>query len=109
MANCPSKLLLHQTPETLNAAERNEWLNMNAYQRSIARQVHTVKGQYSEIAVFTPGGSGIARLVEGAYNQALFTTEGPAFHEVMKALRKGATPHELHELIERYSLATDEA
>ncbi|WP_028603735.1 TraC family protein [Ottowia thiooxydans] len=109
MANCPSKLLMHQTAETLNAAERNEWLNLNAYQRSIARQVHTVKGQYSEIAVFTPGGSGIARLVEGAYNQALFTTEGPAFHEVMKALRKGATPHELHELIERYSLATDEA
>ena len=103
MANCPTKLLLHQTSETLNAAERNEWLSMNGHQRHLASQVHTVKGQYSEIAVFTPGGAGIARLVEGRYNQTLFTTEGPAFHDVMQALRAGATPAQIHDLVNQHA------
>ena len=106
MANCPTKLMLHQTPETLEMAQDEKWLSMNQYQRYLASQVHTVKGQYSEIAVFTPGGNGIARLVEGKYNQTLFTTEGAAFHDVMKALRAGATSEEIHQLVTQHSLET---
>jgi conjugal transfer ATP-binding protein TraC len=88
-ANADTRFILSQKDETITAAMANRWMELDAYQEQCIRSLNTVKGQYSEIAVITSMGTGVARLVEAPFNRILFSSEGPEFHGILTAAQQG--------------------
>lgn len=90
-ASASTMMIMEQKSETITRAKKEGWLDMSDGAFDLLKSVHTRKdkGGYSEIFFYTPGGCGIARLVESRFNQVLFSTEGLERTEVLAAIENG--------------------
>jgi conjugal transfer ATP-binding protein TraC len=91
VASCDTRIVMEQIPEAISAAQREQWSEISDWEAHQLRSLHTVKGRagYSELYFHTPGGSGIARLMEPRFNQVLFSTEGQERQQILDALDRG--------------------
>lgn len=90
-ASCDTRITMEQNPESVTVVQREKWVEMSDAEAAVLKSLHTVKGRagYSELHFSSPGGSGIARLVEPRFNQVLFSTEGRERSEILQALDAG--------------------
>ncbi|WP_420213507.1 TraC family protein (plasmid) [Burkholderia aenigmatica] len=90
-ASAASKLIMQQQGEAIELARTKRWMDLPDAAFDLLKSVTTVKGPhgYSEIAFHTPGGFGIARLIESRFNQVLFSSEGAERTEILAACDRG--------------------
>ncbi|NEX63390.1 TraC family protein [Noviherbaspirillum galbum] len=90
-ASSDTRIVMEQNVEAISAARKQEWTEMDDYEAAQLSGLHTVKGKagYSELHFKTPGGSGVARLMEPRFNQVLFSTEGQERQQILDALDRG--------------------
>ncbi|WP_396334163.1 TraC family protein [Burkholderia anthina] len=90
-ASCATKLIMQQQGEAIELARNKRWIDLPDSVFDLLKSVTTVKGAngYSEVAFHTPGGFGIARLIESRFNQVLFSTEGAERTEILAACERG--------------------
>jgi conjugal transfer ATP-binding protein TraC len=73
--NTANKFLLGQTPEAVDALIKTGRLSLGEGAGDLIKTVHTVKGEYSEIFVYTRNGGGIAKLIVDRASQLLYSTD----------------------------------
>ncbi len=73
--NTAHKFLLGQTPEAVEALMKSGRLALGAGAGELIKTLHTVKGEYSEIFVYTRAGAGIGRLMVDRFTQLLYSTD----------------------------------
>ncbi|UJJ60574.1 type IV secretion system protein TraC [Rhodanobacter denitrificans] len=72
--NSAHKLLLAQERDSISLAKKNGRLSLSEVEYSLLETVHTVQGEYSEILLVGPFGTGIGRLVESPFNTLMFSS-----------------------------------
>lgn len=88
--NCYTKILMHQTADALDKADREGWYTPEPFIANMLRSVHTAKGQYSEACIISGDkNAAIVRLVETPENRIIYNTEGPVFKELQRRVRAG--------------------
>ncbi len=73
--NTANKFLLGQTPEAVDGLIKSNRLSLGESAAELIKTVHTVKGEYSEIFVYTRAGAGIGRLMVDRFTQLLYSTD----------------------------------
>lgn len=81
--NTAQKFLLAQTPEAVDSLIKTGRLSLGEGAGELIKTVHTVKGEYSEIFVYTRSGGGIVRLIVDRSAQLLYSTD-PADRGLLK-------------------------
>ncbi|MBR1819209.1 MAG: hypothetical protein IJ780_03660, partial [Neisseriaceae bacterium] len=89
MASAWTQFYMQQSPEDIQTAIDNSWLQVDAYTEQLLRNVHTEKGRFSEVVIRSGQTAGIARLIETPFNRVLFSTEGDFFRELQRRVRNG--------------------
>lgn len=87
--NTANKFLLGQTPEAVESLIKSGRLALGEGAGDLIKSVHTVKGEYSEIFVYTRGGGGIARLMVDRRTQLLYSTDPADKHALKRRLDAG--------------------
>jgi len=67
--------LLGQTQETIESVKRSGRLTLSEGGFDQLRSVHTRAGVYSEIFVKSKSGTGVGRLIVGAFQNLLYSTD----------------------------------
>lgn len=74
--NSACKLLLSQPSEVITSLQREQRLEIGEWGFNTLRTVHTSKGEFSEIFVYTSNfGMGVGRLIVNRFAQLLFSTD----------------------------------
>jgi conjugal transfer ATP-binding protein TraC len=84
-ANAPHRIFLRQISETLKVMERV--LDLKPREKEVLSTLTTVKGQFSEMLILSPRGSGVARLIQDPLTYWLTTTD-PADRAILDELLK---------------------
>ncbi|SMC28692.1 conjugal transfer ATP-binding protein TraC, partial [Desulfacinum hydrothermale DSM 13146] len=87
--NSPHLLILQQRSEAIESVEHEGKIKMEPYAFRVMKELHTVKGQYSEILFHTGRGWGVGRLVVDRFTQVLYSTSGPERTEILRAIHRG--------------------
>ena len=72
LQNCPNRLFLKQSIDTLNAMK--DILSLTQEELKAISSLQTIKGKYSEVFVSTEAGKGVLRYVPGPEEYWVFTT-----------------------------------
>ncbi|WP_199041211.1 MULTISPECIES: type IV secretion system protein TraC [unclassified Dyella] len=72
--NSAHKLLLAQERDSISMARSKGRLTLSEGEFSLLETVHSVQGEFSEILIVGPFGTGVGRLVESPYNKLLFSS-----------------------------------
>ncbi|MGI9301794.1 MAG: type IV secretion system protein TraC [Gammaproteobacteria bacterium] len=98
--NSAFKFLLSQTPEAIDQLAREDRLNLGEGAAELLKSVHSAKGRYSEIFVYTRNGAGISRLVVSRFTQLMYTTDARERDAIKQRLARGMTVEEaINEII----------
>ena len=89
MASAWTQFYMQQSPEDIQSALNNGWLEVDGYTRHLLSQCRTEKGRFSEVIIRSGQSSGLARLIETPFNRVLFSTEGDFFKELQRKVRNG--------------------
>lgn len=73
--NTANKFLLGQTPEAVDSLIATNRLSLGEGAGDLIKTVHTHKGEYSEIFVYTRRGGGVSRLIVDRSSQLLYSTD----------------------------------
>ena len=96
MDNAWTQFYMQQSPESIQSALDNHWLEDNGYIKHLLHECRTEKGRFSEVIIRSGQSAGIARLIETPFNRVLFSTEGEFFHHIQSQVRQG---HQISELV----------
>lgn len=100
--NSAFKFILKQNAESISLVEKSGYLSIGDYGFNLMRSIHTIRGSYSEVMIYSNQGLGIARLVVDRFSQVLFSTSGRERTEVMEAIEQGVPPLQaVEQFIER--------
>lgn len=94
LANSDFMFFLRQKQESLNALQKDSKIIMNKYLFMMLSSVHTIGGEYSEVFVQTPMGSGIGRLIVDPFSNLLYTTNPQEYAMVKKYTDAGMSVSE---------------
>jgi conjugal transfer ATP-binding protein TraC len=72
--NSAHKLLLAQERDSIAIAKSKNRLSLSEGEFALLETVHTVPGEFSEILIAGPFGTGIGRLVESPFNKLMFSS-----------------------------------
>ena len=98
--------LLRQKPESIKAAESSDRIMMDDALRRLLTSVDTQQGRYSEIAVMSPDGTSIGRLIVDPFAEKLYSTRAEEYAAIDALLKRGAS---LVEAIEQLLACRSEA
>jgi conjugal transfer ATP-binding protein TraC len=93
-ANSANLLIMQQKAESIAAIQENRRLDLGDYEFGLMRGVHTIRGKFSEIMLYTPHGLGIARLIVDRFSQVAYSTTGAERNDVLAAINDGEDPVE---------------
>ena len=96
MDNAWTQFYMQQSPESIQAAIDNHWIEGGEYLKHLLRECHTEKGRFSEVVIRSGQSAGIARLIETPFNRVLFSTEGDFFRTLQHEVRQG---HQINDLV----------
>lgn len=89
--------LLRQKPESIKAAESSDRIMMDDGLRRLLTSVDTQQGRYSEIAVMSPDGTSVGRLIVDPFAEKLYSTKAEEYAAIDAMLKRG---HSLVDAIE---------
>ena len=73
--NSAIKMLLGQTREAISRLQQSRRLELGDYGYALLKTLHTVPGNYSELAIITEDGLGLARLYVEPFRKLLYSTK----------------------------------
>jgi conjugal transfer ATP-binding protein TraC len=97
--------LLRQKPESIKAAESSDRIMMDDGLRRLLTSVDTQQGRYSEIAVMSPDGTSVGRLIVDPFAEKLYSTKAEEYAAIDTMLKRG---HSLVDAIEQLVAANAE-
>ena len=97
--------LLRQKPESIKAAESSDRIMMDDGLRRLLTSVDTQQGRYSEIAVMSPDGTSVGRLIVDPFAEKLYSTKAEEYAAIDAMLKRG---HSLVDAIEQLVAANAE-
>jgi len=98
MSNSAWKFLLSQKKEDLERAKKENQLVLSDFEMTLAKNVHTIKGSYSEVFMQADNTHGIARLFVDEYSKYLFNTDPNVVEYLKNKTEQGLS---LNEAIEQ--------
>lgn len=94
-ANAFTTFMLEQSAGTINRIKADGVFDLDEYSWQQIRDLHTVKGRYSEMMIITKIGSGVARVVLPQYHQILYSSDDAERTSIFEALKRGEDIDEL--------------
>ena len=94
-ANAFTTFMLEQSSGTINKVKADAVFDLDEYTWQQIRDLHTVKGRYSEMMIVTKVGSGVVRIVLPAYHQLLYSSDADERTTIFDALKRGEDIDEL--------------
>jgi conjugal transfer ATP-binding protein TraC len=91
LENSDWMFLLRQQDASLRQLVKTDRLPAGDDVLEILRSLHTMSGKYSEIAVISPEGLAIGRLVIDPFAEKLYSTRAEEFSQIQQAVRSGAS------------------
>lgn len=82
-------LLMAQKPESITALKNSGRIEMNERTEMLLKSVKTVAGEFAEIAIKGPEIFHVGRLILDPVAMATYSSKGPEFEEIQKAIRAG--------------------
>lgn len=82
-------LYLRQKPEELQSAEASGQIDNSDGKVDVLRGVETIQGEYSEIAINSPDGLAVVRLLLDPYSEKLYSTKAQEADYLAEAQRNG--------------------
>lgn len=89
--NSANMFLLKQRAETIDQLQQQRRLSIGEGAFEALKTVHTVRGEYSEIFVYTNRCVGIGRLIVNRFNQLLYTTDPSEVGAIKRQVETGLT------------------
>ena len=83
--------LLRQKKESLIQLQKSGRFVIEESEMKLLRSIHTVHGKYSEVAIYSPEGMAIGRLIVDPFTEKLYSTKGTEFDAIQKMVRQGLT------------------
>lgn len=87
--NTANKFLLGQTAEAIDGLIKSGRLSLGEAASDVLKTVHTKRGKYSEIFVYTRSGGGIGRLYVDRFTQLLYTTDPNEKTAIQQRIARG--------------------
>ncbi len=88
-ANSDYVFLLRQKNESIEQARKNSQLALGPWEERLLRSLTTVAGRYSEIAIRSPEGWSVGRLVVDPWTEKLMSTRAEDVSALLEAQRQG--------------------
>ncbi len=88
-ANSDYVFLLRQKNESIDQARKNSHLALGPWEERLLRSLTTVAGRYSEIAIRSPEGWSVGRLVVDPWTEKLMSTRAEDVASLLAAQRQG--------------------
>ena len=83
--------LLRQKPETISQAKLDRQLSIGEWEEKMLKSLSTVSGKYSEIAMRTPDGWSMGRLIVDPWAEKMMSTRSEDWSALKKLEKKGMT------------------
>ena len=87
--NSAIKLLLGQTREAISRLEQSKRIELGDYGYALLKTLHTVPGNYSEMAIITEDGLGLARLYVEPFRKLLYSTKAEDVYAIEQLQAQG--------------------
>lgn len=79
--NSDNKIILGQTPETIEQLKKTERFSMDAFTERLLKSLRKTD-EYSECMIKTPAGTSIHRIIFDPYSRILYSSKGQEFEQV---------------------------